>query len=122
MIRAALLLAALAAASCSRAVPTQAQPIELSAERPSGSLTLPPGHDGRLLIEITPLSVADEGPVTVAVLPEGGTVTRLSLYPTDRPGRFALRAPREAKTAAVSIDQGRSRSPTLSVRALRPRS
>jgi len=122
MIRAALLLAALAAASCSSAVPTQAEPIELSADRPSGSLTLPPGHDGRLLIEITPLSVADQGPVTVAVLPDGGTVTRLSLYPTDRPGRFGVRVPPGAKTATVSIDQGRSESPTLSVQALRPRS
>lgn len=122
MMRAALLLAALAAASCSRAVPSEAQPIELSAERPSGTLTLPLGHGGRLLIEVTPLSVAGDGPVTVVVLPEGGTVTRLSLYPADRPARFGLRAPREAKTATVSIDQGRSPPPTLSVRTLRPRS
>jgi hypothetical protein len=118
MIRAALLLAALAASSCSRAVPTAAQPIELSAERPSGSLPLPSGHRGRLLIEITPKSVDGEGPVTVAVSPEGGKTVRFSLYPVDRPGRFAMRAPAAARTANVSIVKGRSAPPKLAVRAL----
>jgi hypothetical protein len=118
MIRAALLLAALAASSCSRAVPTEAQPIELSAERPSGLLPLPSGHGGRLLIEITPLSVAGEGPVTVAVSPEGGKTVRFSLYPVDRPGRFAMRAPAKAGTASVSIEKGPAAAPKLAVRAL----
>lgn len=118
MTRAALLLAALAALSCSRAVPTESQPIELSAERPSGQLTLPPGHGGRLLIEITPLSVVDEGPITVAVMPEGGTTVRFSLYPVDRPGRFALRAPSLAKVAKVSIVKGNTVPPKLAVRAM----
>ena len=120
MIRLALLLAALAAASCSRAVPSEAQTVQLSAERPSASLRLPPDHGGRLLIEVTPLTTTRDGPVTVAVQPEGGKVTRFSLYPPDQPGRFGIRAPRSARIATVSIVQGRSRVPTLGVKALRP--
>ena len=117
-MRTALLLAALAGASCSRAVPTAAPTIRLDAEQPSATLPLPPGHGGRIVIEVRPMAVTGDGPVSIAVSPSGGKTTRLSLYPVDRPGRFAMRAPAAAREATVSIEPGRDPPPVLEIQAL----
>jgi hypothetical protein len=117
MIRAALLLAASIASSCSRAVPPESPSIELSADRPSAPVPLPAGHGGRIMLEITPWQRTAKGPVTVAIATEGGPTTRISLYPSDRPGRFALRVPPSARAATMSIDSGGA-MPNLTVRVL----
>ncbi len=115
-----LLLAATIIASCSRATPTTSETVILDAEQPSAILTLPPRHGGRLLIEIAPIGKGAKGPVTVAVSAVGNeaTVERFSLYPPDRPGRFALRNAGQGAAVKVSIEGEWVAAGRLSIRAI----
>ena len=101
-------------------MPTTSETIILNADQPSAILPLPPRRGNRLLIEIAPIGKGAKGPVTVAVSAIGGEdpVERFSLYPPDRPGRFALRNVGQGAAVKISIESDRTAAGPLSIRVI----
>lgn len=120
-------LAALAAVmACSDPQPFESQPAELTPARAQARFALPADHGDAIILVVD--QVANAGKVPIVLIAEANgqpaPVRRLTLYPPDRPARFALRLSPGATHVAVALQtkgQGQDRStPKVWVKLERP--
>jgi len=124
--RMAYLVALTALMACSDPPPFESQPTELTPARERAQLALPVNHGGTIILVADRVENDRQVPIVLVAEDNGRAAAprQLTLYPPDRPARFALRLSPGATHVAVVLkskaqDQARS-TPKVWVRLERP--